>query len=237
MATPRVLYIYSNDGSELLKSLDADPTESIPIESDGFTTHYGSYTYSGNKKFIGLATSANVITPTYAVGDTFTLGTSYMSYTFYIVEQEIPKYTLRIDGVEVTDYENVIINGVSYKCKQASVPTNLTGYKVTVPSGWTASASYGTFNYLFNLTAQEMSFSDCYALAIGYENNYSGDFPTIDSHTNSIAIMGGGGYYSVGPFYSNDELIFEFTDSYDITDNSLIQWLVDNNATFEKESA
>ena len=28
-----------------------------------------------------------------------------------------PKYTLRIDGVEVTDYENVIVNGVSYKCK------------------------------------------------------------------------------------------------------------------------
>ena len=30
-----------------------------------------------------------------------------------------PEYTLRIDGVEVTDYENVIVNGVSYKCKQA----------------------------------------------------------------------------------------------------------------------
>ena len=33
-------------------------------------------------------------------------------------EQVIEEYTLRIDGVEVTDYDNVIVNGTSYKCKK-----------------------------------------------------------------------------------------------------------------------
>lgn len=29
------------------------------------------------------------------------------------------EYTLKIDGVEVTDYDNVVVNGVSYKLKKA----------------------------------------------------------------------------------------------------------------------
>lgn len=232
MATPRVLYIYSNDGSELLKSLDADPTESIPIESDGFTTHYGSYTYSGNKNFIGLATTTNATTPTYAVGDAFTLGTSYMSYTFYIVEQEIPKYTLRIDGVEVTDYENVIINGVSYKCKQASVPTDLTGYTVTVPSGWTTSA--GLIEAIgINIKIGSIDYMN---FSIGYEGFFSSDEFNFYRSSSSNFICVDVGYPPFENYTPTESFTFQVVSG-DVTNLTLIQWLVDNNATFEKESA
>ncbi len=61
--------------------------------------------------------SGEVITFT-ITGGTDVKHTSLISWFTSNATQIIePEYTLRIDGVEVTDYENVIINGVSYKCK------------------------------------------------------------------------------------------------------------------------
>ena len=124
MAIPihSVIFIYSNDGATLLYSLAASGGDEIVVSETGLSSSSGpAYTYSGDKKFIGVSTSANATTPTYAIGDSFSTGSSDM--TVYIVEEEETpskptEYTLRIDGVEVTDYENVIINGVKYPTKK-----------------------------------------------------------------------------------------------------------------------
>ena len=79
------LKVYSNDGSSLKKtiSIPIGDTVTFTVKSGGFSGngggYYYSYTYSGNKTFLGIATSANATTPTYAVGDTL---------DFIIVRQE-----------------------------------------------------------------------------------------------------------------------------------------------------
>lgn len=118
---PTVSYtnIYSNDGSTVLftssQQYTPDGSANATVTETGVTFPSETYTYSGNKKFLGISSSANATTPTYAIGDTFILGATS---SLYIVEEETKEYTLRIDGVEVTDYDNVVVNGVSYKCKK-----------------------------------------------------------------------------------------------------------------------
>lgn len=108
-----VISVYSNDGSTLLENVSAEGS-TIKVNEAGFADALGAYTYDGEKKFLGLATSANATTPTYAIGDSFTINSDT---NLYIVEEQPKEYTLRIDGVEVTNYENIIVNGVSYKLK------------------------------------------------------------------------------------------------------------------------
>ena len=119
MATVSYTNIYSNDGSTVLftssQQYTPDGSANATVTETGVTFPSEIYTYSGNKKFLGISSSANATTPTYAIGDTFILGATS---SLYIVEEETKEYTLRIDGVEVTDYDNVVVNGVSYKCKK-----------------------------------------------------------------------------------------------------------------------
>lgn len=232
-----LIYIYSNDGLTQLTTFYPviGGTTTVTITDTGAeykadnasSVNSGTYTYSGDKVFIGLATSANATEPTYAIGDKFTFP-AYASnnLNLYIVEQALPEYTLRIDGIEVTDYENVIINGVSYKCKQASVPTDLAGYKVTVPAGWTASAGYGQF-LIDGESSNSGFFSSIY---IGCY--FDGDRFTFPGRANSVAF-----YSSLEVFNSSESFTITITGGTDATNQTLIQWFVDNNATFEKESA
>ena len=137
------------------------------------------------------------------------------------------EYTLRIDGVEVTDYENVIVNGVSYKCKKsANVPTDLTGYTVIVPSGWSASnVGKGYFSISGNVEYNNSlySFSQC---GIGYNVG-------SDALQNNVVSFG----TSSGAKIINDTNVsfrlFNLSGS-DVTNSDLIQWFVDNGATFTK---
>ena len=94
MATTNYLKIYSNDGSSLLftSAMETITEDSGTVTSTGFTfTVNGesgseTYTYSGNKKFIGFATTANATEPEYAIGDTIdNLGGGIS--TLYIVEE------------------------------------------------------------------------------------------------------------------------------------------------------
>ncbi|MBR6515934.1 MAG: hypothetical protein IKT40_03670 [Bacilli bacterium] len=312
-----VIFVYSNDGSTLLKSVSAEGSN-IQVNEAGFADALGEYTYNGDKKFLGLATSANATTPTYAIGDSFTINSdtnlyivedeanaitdltntkwkinsgwlaldsvdltfninaslddsrtietmriytdnfiyfySYQDGSVYltndksfilniyggtdvtnssliswletygeqIVEEQLKEYTLRIDGVEVTDYENVIVNGVSYKCKKgASVPTDLTGYTVTVPAGWSVSSRYGLFilSYEFNGLVVNEGY-----LYLGY-NIIPGDGPT--GAPNYIYIGG-------STLTPNDSFLVTFYNGQDVTNSSLIEWFVNNGATFTK---
>lgn len=231
MATVAYTKIYSNDGSTVLFTssqryasgggASATVTETGVTFPDGVsTTVLETYTYSGNKKFLGISMSANATTPTYAIGDTFTLGVE--SGSLYVVEEEAKEYTLRIDGVEVTDYENVIVNGVSYKCKKgANVPTDLSGYTVSVPAGWSVSSRYGLFilSYEFNGLVVNEGY-----LYLGY-NIIPGDGPT--GAPNYIYIGG-------STLTPNDSFLVTFYNGQDITNQDLIQWFVDNGATFTK---
>lgn len=248
MATVSYTKIYSNDGSTVLFTssqryasgggASATVTETGVTFPDGVsTTVLETYTYSGDKKFLGISSSANATTPTYAIGDTFTLGVE--SGSLYVVEEEAKEYTLRIDGVEVTDYENVIVNGVSYKCKKgASVPTDLTEYQVDVPAGWTASSGYGDFN-IFNA----FTLSDYYGnyvngyLGIGKFVSFDGELGqgTISNVSNSCSShadsAGFPPFTNLSPTQSFSLFIKNGTD---VTNPTLIQWFVDNNATFTK---
>lgn len=89
MALNNIVKIYSNDGSTLLftSSETVGVAASQTVTETGITLSNGEvYIYEGNKKFLGIATTVNQITPDYAVGSTF----SY-SAPIYIVEEELPE--------------------------------------------------------------------------------------------------------------------------------------------------
>lgn len=98
-ASSAYIYIYSNDGLTKLTTFYPvmGDTTTVTITDTGaeyradnsVNVNFGTYTYSGDKVFIGLATSANATEPTYAVGDTFTFP-AYASndLNLYIVEAE-----------------------------------------------------------------------------------------------------------------------------------------------------
>lgn len=101
---------------------------------------------------------------------------------------------------------------------RAAAPTNLSGYTVTVPAGWSCPDGYGFFN--LNGTIYGFGFT---SIGVGYSG---GDFEMGDY----IEFMGEGGYYR--SFNPSDDLIFNVEDGYDVTNIDLIEWAVDNNATF-----
>lgn len=85
MAAGGYVKIYSNDGATLLFTstnyyFTADAT--MTITETGVTLPDEAYTYSGQKKFLGLSTSSNATEAGYPVGDSGAIG----SFTFYIVE-------------------------------------------------------------------------------------------------------------------------------------------------------
>lgn len=108
--------------------------------------------------------------------------------------------------------------------------TDLTGYTVTVPSGWSASAGYGSFSTL----------SYYYPAGYGEESQYIGlfvgyEFDPIDDYIpkiNSILCI---------PFLDDISPASSFTITIiggdDALNPALIQWFYDNNATFVNNNA
>ena len=113
--------------------------------------------------------------------------------------------------------------------------SDLTGYTVTIPAGWSATAGYGEFSL------------------VGYVDIYSNNLEEETNTPKNFLV----GYFSESPPWtprvSSDSLTYhkevdsEWYDrsseesfvlvvegGADATNSSLIQWLVDNNATFEK---
>lgn len=98
-----------------------------------------------------------------------------------------------------------------------AIPSDLTGVTVTVPSGWSATSGYGSFE-LYGTVAN----SSFIQLGIGI-NPFAGN---MSNYVGFVTDSGGMEYYT------NDSS-FTFTVSSGATTNSsLIQWLVDNDAEF-----
>lgn len=81
--------IYSNNGSTLLWSGSFENTATCTVNSSGIHVargdqFVGDYGYGGSGTFLGVATSANASTPTYAVGTTFYTASSTLN--LYVVE-------------------------------------------------------------------------------------------------------------------------------------------------------
>ena len=186
----------------------------------------------------------------------YILGGNYVN-TIYVFDSGISlikEYTLRIDGVEVTDYENVIINGVSYKCKQARVPTILAGtyiandnpnLSVLVHTGalslsftsngssfTSMSSSGGTGMYYDSTYVYYNTSDDGETFYWKWENK---NYKTITITTDQAVSEEHSEWFNAN--YTPTESFTFKVVSGDVTNQSLIQWLVDNNATFEKEGA
>ena len=81
--------IYSKDGNTLLWSGSFENTATCTVNSSG--VHFargdqfvGDFGYGGSGTFLGIATSANASSPTYAVGTTFYTASSTLN--LYIVD-------------------------------------------------------------------------------------------------------------------------------------------------------
>lgn len=76
----------------------------VDFVSAGASSNSGTYTYSGDKTFLGLATSVNATTPTYTIGDTFEGEQTDTDY--YIVEGEKePKVTITYNDNVIASLE------------------------------------------------------------------------------------------------------------------------------------
>lgn len=105
----------------------------------------------------------------------------------------------------------------------SSAPTDLTGYTVTIPSSWTATSGYGQFLLegvitTSNKTLNEVNFDSFnvgYSLSgfslVPLSNSFVCQFTSVDnSESFTLNIIGGA----------------------DASNSSLLEFLVDNNATF-----
>ena len=115
-------------------------------------------------------------------------------------------------------------------------PTDLKGWTVTVPAGWSADPGYHLrYDLLFDLRADiggdNDSYLSCYDLYIGY-GIVDWD-PVVRS--NWISFLKDSGAYYQNMSNSSDNLEFHITGGFDTSNPSLIQWFVDNKATFSKE--
>lgn len=111
-----------------------------------------------------------------------------------------------------------------------AVPTDLTGYTVTVPAGWSTTAGYGIFT--FSGTCNGYGFdNESEYLCIGYNGS---SYPMVSaSNTISFALLAQDPFYNIS---NSTELVFNIQGGASVADSSLIQWLVDNDATFDDGS-
>lgn len=118
----------------------------------------------------------------------------------------------------------------------SSAPTDLTGYTVIVPSSWSATTMYGEYNLRYDLTmiysSGSRDFDSCLSLNIGYRMDGFDSY----SSSNTVSFVYENGLTSASISQTSYSLQFYIYDGIDVTSTSLIQWFVDNNATFTKNS-
>ncbi len=107
--------------------------------------------------------------------------------------------------------------------------TDLKGYTVTVPSGWSATAGYGIFDVGVIVNKSDFSDLSDRCLCIGYRFNGEIGYG-ISEQAHCITF----GDYAFYEYRSSTALEIEIVDGSDTNNTSLIQWFYDNNATFEK---
>lgn len=121
----------------------------------------------------------------------------------------------------------------------SSPPSNLSGYQVVLPGGWSAPPS----TFLSDIYSEPVvslysylteSFHDFYGMGVGF---YGGPYPNPASpRLDSFTLASPSGFYS-NYLTGSGRYIFNFLANPDAvsfySDTSLIQWFVDNDATFE----
>lgn len=139
-----------------------------------------------------------------------------------LVAKGYSSFTLTITGgTDITNYSLIRwleINNATFE----KTVTDLTGYTVTVPAGWTATAEYGRFEVV-----GECNGSSFTVFGVGFQA-FRGSLVALE---NSVGLQ-----TSMANFSNNSVLNISFSSSVDVTNASLIQWLYDNNATFTPTS-
>ena len=105
-------------------------------------------------------------------------------------------------------------------------PENLTGWTVTVPAGWYAPSDYGQFK--LNISSSESVFY----LFVGYIFNE--DFLSARRFDDYV-YFGDAGDFPLYDYTPDQDISFKVVGGDDVSNSLLIQWLVNNNATFSKE--
>lgn len=131
----------------------------------------------------------------------------------------------------------VVVPSSAAEDSQVSVPTDLTGYRIDVPSGWTCYSGYGVF---------DLSYGYYYSASGTYDDSYMynqfaiGLSPSTSSASpNSFGLMANRvcGRYSAGGRYggtrnASGPISLLVSGGSDSSNSTLIQWFVDNNASF-----
>lgn len=106
---------------------------------------------------------------------------------------------------------------------------DLTGATVTVPSGWSASSNYG----IFNISGSIEYHDDNYIMRNYHITSFAiGVNVALDGVQSNLLSFGGG----LGArYFSTTDMSFIITidGGTDVTNQNLIQWLLDNDATIE----
>lgn len=119
---------------------------------------------------------------------------------------------------------------ISYKTNDVeeetpSYPTDLAHYTVTVPAGWTApSNSNGYYNVEGTISYGSVTNAAIASFGIGYNVGYEGAEENCISYNNPLSPGN-----IVTQFVS---FTITFSSGSSLTDTNLIQWFVNNGATF-----
>lgn len=117
---------------------------------------------------------------------------------------------------------------------QSDIPTDLTGYRIEVPAGWSCYAGWGifdiTYTYYFPVTG--LYGSDIYdQFAVGVSPSSQ-----VNTYFSLMANRVCGRYVSSGRYSgtrnSNDHISILVSGGVDVSNTRFINWLVDNNAVF-----
>lgn len=122
----------------------------------------------------------------------------------------------------------------------AEVPTDLTGYDVYIPAGWSCSKQFGKYvlygtcsidgvDYDLRLNT---TFND-FSIALGYEYVSEGG-SNIPADTISVFYTSSSGSPSRLIVKPTSAITFNFTGGSGTTNQQFIQWLVDNNAVISE---
>ena len=185
--------------------------------------------FSNSTDTSGLATNYNIYSNGTCIAGTVA---NFSTIDLADLIDESGTYSITVTAVSDGYEESEQSNAVEYVVKE-SVPTNLTGYTVTVDAGWTAEVGfYSQYGYdgTFEFATDGEHFETFSQIFIGFEPDFNDG--GADGRSNYITL---GNYTpSYGPFTNDVPLYFKnFTEEY-ATDSTLIQWFADNNATFKK---
>lgn len=181
--------------------------------ADSFFVHIIGGTDATNPKLIAWLSKYGELRV--EEGDTPTL-------TYDLSQLNLPAGTHLITVIAKADgyADSAPSNAVEYVVKE-SVPTNLANYTVTVPENWSVESGYGTFDIeakqIFDGGSYQFEtiiLGDIENDVIFLQKNITGLGKTLDDTSTPI--------------------VLEIWGGNDAANSQLIQWFVDNKATFTK---